>query len=76
MISADKPMNHCTYCGRENDVQARFCLGCGTPLGREEAKSQDEGDLAASRLTAGRANFILLVYLAGSLEQGSSCAWL
>jgi hypothetical protein len=58
-------MNKCEYCGRENEAEALYCSGCGTPLVSEELLPPRK----KSKIAAGILAFIFgplgLLYLGG-----------
>jgi hypothetical protein len=42
----------CASCGRDNEAGARFCMDCGTPMGKTAARQAAAGEAGGGRPVA------------------------
>lgn len=61
---------YCTNCGEKNNVNAKFCAGCGQPLAQNNATTSVQTELNTSRHKQKKSLYLiisLVVIIAGSL---------
>ncbi len=67
-----KKIQFCQYCGTKFDVDARFCKGCGEPIGNNAGASQNRGYVPPQDIPRGNPNQRKTVY-EGNLHKCPNC---